>query len=322
MMNKQILTELQTAYERQREANHAEEARHAREAYAKCPELEQVAQARQELIYGSMRGILGGKQRYDDLPARMEVLNRRMEALLKQNGYPKDYLDPVYRCKACHDTGYVGEPVKEMCGCMQEAYFRRLYREVGLNDAENQSFERFDLSIFPDKPLPQYGCTQRQMMRVARDMCQEWAERFPKAQTRDLVLSGQSGLGKTYLLHCMAKVLLERGVSVMLISAFRFLELARKAHMTGDYSGLEPLKQTDVLMLDDLGSEPMMENITIVQLFSVLDERQSAGRSTVVSTNLNEKEIKERYTERVASRLLDKRHSAFIPFAGDDVRRG
>ena len=79
--------------------------------------------------------------------------------------------------------------------------------------------------------------------------------------------------------------------------------------------------EVQMLMLDDLGAEPLTENTTIVQVLHLLEERQQAGRSTVISTNLNEKELRERYTERVASRVLDRRHCTLIPLEGDDVRR-
>ncbi len=321
MMRKEILEQVQAEYAQRRAENAREEQRRRSEAQARCPELRQTLEARQELIYGSVRGILRGEKSYDDLPARMDVMNRRVASLLTQNGYPTDYLDPVYRCPKCKDTGYVGEPVREMCACMRAAYYARLYRAVGLGESAEQSFERFDASVFPDKPIPGMGCTQRQMMLVTRDMCRDWAEKFPNVQTRDLVLSGKSGLGKTYLLHAMAKVLLDRGFNVLLMSAYRFLDTARRAYFGGPQDGMDSLMNADVLMLDDLGAEPLMENITVVQLFNLINERQNAGRATVVSTNLNEKELRERYTERVASRLLDTRKSAFIPFQGDDVRR-
>ena len=167
------------------------------------------------------------------------------------------------------------------------------------------------------------GTTQRTMMKLALNKCKGWSESYPKVQTRDMVLTGKSGLGKTYLLHCMAKVLLERGYHVILLSAYRFLEIARRTYLGRDNGDgeMESLMEADVLMIDDLGTEPFMENITIVQLFNLLNERQLANRATIISTNLNEKDLRERYTERVASRLLDKRTCTVIPFAGEDIRR-
>lgn len=320
-MADEILRDLQTEYEQRRQMNAAEEMRRRDEAEQRCPEIGMLLAQRQNLIFDSMRGILAGQGSFDDLPQKMEVLNRRIGQLLTEHGYTADWLDPVYRCPRCKDTGYTGEPIRDMCDCMRSEYYKRLYQKVGLTDAAEQCFENFNLKLFSDAPLPGKSYSQRQMMTSARDKCMDWAEQYPQVKESCLLLSGKSGLGKTFLLRCMAKRLIDRGVNVLLMSAYRFLDVARRAYFGGPADELESLMSCDVLMLDDLGSEPLMENITIVQLFNLINERQLAGKATLISTNLNEKELRERYTERVASRLLDKRASLLIPFAGDDVRR-
>ena len=140
-------------------------------------------------------------------------------------------------------------------------------------------------------------------------------------RAEDLVLMGKSGLGKTYLMHCMARRLLERGRSVLMVSAYRFLEAARKAVFSRDSAELNSLIDADVLMLDDLGSEALVRNVTIETLFTLVNERQRAGRGMVISTNLSESEFRERYTERIASRLFDGQKCRLVPFYGADLRR-
>lgn len=251
-------------------------------------------------------------------------MNRRVTGLLTGAGYPADWLDPVYTCPLCRDTGYVGEPIRELCDCVRTQMNERLYQEVGLPGSGEECFERFDESVFPQTMLPGMQVTQRKMMTMIRAKCENWANTWPKCAARDLVLSGKSGLGKTWLLHAMAKRLLDRGHEVLIVSAYRFFELARKNRFSRQDqpdTGMLALMEAPVLMLDDLGTEPVMENVTIVELFNLLNERQRTGLSTVVSTNLNEKELRERYTERVTSCMLDKRTCIFIPFEGQDLRR-
>ena len=110
-------------------------------------------------------------------------------------------------------------------------------------------------------------------------------------------------------------------MNVLLISAYKFHEIARKAYMTGDSAPMEDLLSADVLMIDDMGAEPLMENITIVQWFNLINERQLRRKGTIISTNLMEDELRRRYTERIASRLLGGMGCKLIQFAGDDVRR-
>ena len=288
-----------------------------------CPEIGEVLQARQGLIFAGLRGILGGEAAAEDLPARMDVLNRRAASLLQQHGYPETYLNPVYRCPVCQDTGYVGDLVREQCECLRTAFYTRLYRQVGLGEAAEQSFERFDLNLFSGEKMPGKTYSQRDMMGVYRSKCQAWAESYPNVPVRDMLLMGQSGLGKTYLMHAMAKVLLQRGFSVMLVSAYRFLEMARKAYFAGGSANpteMDALMDADVLMIDDMGVEPLMENITISQWFNLINERQQRGKATLISTNLMEDELRRRYTERIASRLLNPLQCRLVQFLGDDVR--
>ena len=319
-MRSEILRELLAEYEEQRRANMREEDRRRAEVAEKCPEITALMDARQELINGNIRGMIGGAD-LGDLPQRMEVATRRIETTLEKNGWPKTYLDPVYRCRTCKDTGYAGEPIREMCDCLKGRLYERLYRAIGLGEDSSQSFDHFRLDIFPDRPIPGVPYTQRQMMRVIRDECERWVERFPQSETNDLLLMGQSGLGKTFLMRSMARRLVERGYQVLLISSYRFLEIARKAYFGQGVEELENVIGADVLFIDDMGVEPLMENITIPQWYNLINERQTRGRGTVISTNLMEKDLRARYTERIASRLLDPRQCRLLQFIGEDVRR-
>lgn len=329
-MRNEILRELLAEYDQLQQANYQEELRRRQVVGARAPQILSMLDERQRLISDSIRSIIErqmGKQPKgpviapEELPDRMALVNQRIEALLGQNGFPADYLDPIYRCKACRDTGYTGEPVREMCSCLRGRLFQRLYGEIGLNEAAEQSFECFDLNVFPEELLPGRTYSQRQLMARAREVCEQWADNYPNVQTRNILLMGQSGLGKTYLMHAMARRLLERGHEVLIMSAYRFLELARNAYFTNNPADIQALAEAEVLMIDDMGTEPLMENITIIQWFNLINERQTRGRGTVISTNLHIDELRERYTERIASRLLDNRQCQLIQLVGEDVRR-
>ena len=320
-MRNTILQELHAEYEQRRAENERENAQRRMQAEAACPEIGQLLEDRQNLILGSLLGILNGSAAAEDIPAKMDVLNRRISSLLKARGFPENYLDPVCRCPICKDDGYVGEPIRERCECFNQAFYRRMYKRMGLSESTEQTFDTFDLTLFSDEKLPGKGYSQRELMNAIQKTCRQYAENYPDVPVKNLLLMGQSGLGKTFLMHAMAKQLIRRGVNVLLISAYKFHEIARKAYMTGAGEELETLMAADVLMIDDMGAEPLMENITIVQWFNLINERQLAGRGTVISTNLMEDELRRRYTERIASRLMNNMQCRLIQFAGEDVRR-
>lgn len=321
-MRNTILQELHAEYEQRQMANQREEAERRRKAEAVCPEIGEVLSARQNLIFDTLRGILEGRATAQDIPAKMDVLNRRLTSLLRQHGFDETYLDPVCRCPVCQDTGYVGEPIREHCECFNQAFYTRMYQRMGLSGASSsQSFETFDLNVFSAEKLPGKTYSQRELMNVIRKTCEDYAEKFPAVPVKDMLLMGQSGLGKTFLMHAMAKALIRRGMNVLLISAYKFLEIARKAYLSGNPEEMSPLMDAEVLLIDDMGVEPLMENITIPQWFNLINERQLGGRGTVISTNLMEDELKRRYTERIASRLMNNAQCRLIQFAGEDIRR-
>lgn len=320
-MRNTILQELHAEYEQRQQQNQQEEARRRMQAEAACPEIGQVLDARQNLIFGTLRGILEGKASADDIPAQMEVLNKRISSLLRQHGFAETFLDPVCRCPVCGDTGYVGEIVREKCECFNQAFYARMYQRMGLSESTQQSFESFNPDVFSAEKLPGKTYSQRELMTVIRKTCENYADTYPNVAVKDMLLMGQSGLGKTYLMHAMAKRLIQRGQNVLIISAYKFLETARKAYMSGVNDDLDALMDADVLMVDDMGAEPLMENITIVQWFNLINERQLRGKGTIISTNLMEDELRRRYTERIASRLMNNTQCRLIQFAGEDVRR-
>ncbi len=252
----------------------------------------------------------------------MAALNARLREQLRAMGRPADWLEPICECPDCKDTGYVGETLRTECHCLRARCNRLLAAEALPEDEDGPSFERFDLTLFPDEKTPGLGgVSQRFIMDRAFSRCKAWAECWPEDRHATVLLTGKSGLGKTYLLRCMARLMAERGLRVQVLSAFRFMELARKCHMAAEPEAFDELLASDVVMLDDIGSEPMMNNITVVYLYTLIDERQQAGRATVISTNLSLSELQKNYSERIASRLSDQRSSLVIELLGDDIRR-
>ena len=319
-MREDLLNETEAEFTLLRARNEREELRRREQIAAEQPEINALVREREELIFGTLRNILKGPADAGDLPAKMEKLSAGIRAKLEEKGFPADYLAPVYRCPICKDTGRVGDLIKEPCICLKKAYQQKLREKIGLGSQRQETFETFDPQVFPDEKEPGRPFSQRDLMTIFRDDCKAWADAYPKQQTRDILLSGKSGLGKTFLLHAMADRLIERDVNVLIISAYRMLEILRKSYFDND-EGSADLLDTDVLMIDDLGSEPMMQNVTVEQLFNLVNERQTRGLSTVISTNLNLIEFRERYTERIASRLTDARYCMVLTLTGKDIRK-
>ena len=321
-MREDLLKELEDEYRQIRADNELEENARRRKIRTEEPEIDALVRERESLVFDTMRQILKGESATpDNLPERMENLNGRIRNKLQEKGYPADYLAPIYRCPLCRDSGRTGETIKEPCACLKKAYQRKLRDKIGLNSEKKETFETFNAGLFSKETIPGMSYSQRSLMEMVRDDCRDWAESYPDSRYRDILLTGKSGLGKTFLLHAMADRLIERDQNVLIISAYRMIEILRQNYF-GNEEGTTEMQDADILMIDDLGSEPLMQNVTVEQLFNLLNERRNRGLSTVISTNLDMSRFRERYTERIASRLSDPQRCMLITLVGEDLRTG
>lgn len=323
-MRENMMKEILSEYEAQREANRAEETRRLAYAAQADPAIGALVSERSRAFQNGARDALahpGDSMRISQaLTERIAALQAQLRRKLVAAGLDADFLQPVYQCTRCRDTGYVGEPLHERCDCFERKLRERVIGgDNGLNPAE--TFASFDASIFPDTPLGEHTAdTQRGLMERVRAFCEGYAEQYPHNMRPNLLFVGMSGLGKTFLLNCIGNHVQARGIEVFKLTAYQLIERVRASIFDHDRDAMPPLLDVPLLLLDDLGVEPLYNNITVEQLFSLLNERSLGGRHTVLSTNLMPDELSRRYTERVCSRLFDKRTSTMVMFKGKDVR--
>ena len=321
MTSEQIILQLQQEYAKRREDNLRLFEEKQADACAKCPGLYELITQRHVSVMQGVRATLltrGGGSGMS-MAERMAQYNRQIAQKLAEAKLPQDYLQPVYTCPVCRDEGYLYDPSRRMCDCFRQEFNRRLLAESGVG-SNAPSFEDFDETLFSDE-CDERGLSQRKAALLIRDVCTAYADQFPQTAARDLLLMGKSGLGKTFMLQCIARRVSERGHLPVYASAYRLFETARRAYMENDSDIMASFLNADLLLIDDLGTEPLMNNVTVTQLFNLLNERQMAGRHTVISTNLSMSELQERYTERVTSRFLDAASCRRLMFIGADIRR-
>lgn len=293
--------------------NRREEERRVAQVHETCPKIASLMDERRSgIFHGIQKALHGGIAA--DLPDRTQRINDRIDELLVEYGFPKDYLDPIYHCPLCRDTGFVGEGRKSFCNCVRSA-------SLNVFGQDEASFETYDDTVFPETQLNGLTLSQRAYMREIRRICEEYADQLPKARTQNLFLTGSSGLGKTFLMRAIARRAASRGVMTHLYTANDLLNRIRSDYFSRELTPESELYTVQLLLIDDLGTEPMWENITVEQLFALVDARLSRGLSTVISTNLSPVEVQSRYTERIASRLFDKRVCQALRLLGADVRK-
>jgi len=327
MVSRENLTrEALSDLEAQRAQNLETERARREEASGRSPAVARLLEQRQKLFYTGMRSAFAAPGRAQaistDMKRELEGINLSLRRELAACGLPEDYLQPVSRCPICRDTGYVGEPIREQCACLKRAVMEKLYRNEGLQGLERENFAAFDESIFPDTPIEGKKNTQRGYIRKIRAICEAYADSFAAGEGRGLLLSGTTGLGKTFLMNCIAQRVLERGYSVVVVSAYKLTELMRRYQFNGE--GEEQVRDMiacDLLCVDDLGSEPMIRGVTVSAIYHIINERRNANRAIVVTTNCDSDGLYEKYDDRVGARLCDAGRMQILQFVGEDVRR-
>ena len=211
-------------------------------------------------------------------------------------------MEPIYECSICNDTGVVNG---KMCNCLKTELNKRL----------NEQNKQYKLATFKD-------CSKdiSPNLHSAYEKAKLWCDKFPNSHILNITFSGSTGTGKTFLLECMASDLIEKGFNVIFVTAFLLNEECRKYHFSLP-SKVNEYMDCDVLIIDDLGCEPLLKNITIEYLFNIINLRQKRYKPTLISTNLSSNDILDRYDERIYSRLFNKNLSLNIAFNGIDMRK-
>lgn len=320
-----LLARAREALEQDRAANQAEQQRRTEQVYRDIPQVEQI----DDRLRGHMAELVRLTiSRPPDLAARLEALKEanldlqmRRAELLTAHGYPIEYLDEIISCPECQDTGLVNGV---LCACMERRYNHELTKELSaLLRNGNESFEQFDLNYYSDQPEAESGISPRQAMTIAFQACRHFAYSFPDI-SQNLLLRGGTGLGKTYLSACIARVVAEKGFSVCYDTAFSALEAFEKQKFSRSPEDAEAasvrvsrMLSCDLMILDDLGTE-MVTPMSVSALYTLLNSRLNAGLHTVISTNCTNEELERRYTPQICSRI----HGEFLelPFYGTDIR--
>ncbi len=294
-------------------------SRREEEIAAKIP---QAAALRRELARTSIelsKIILSGsgnaKEQLEELRQRNLYIQGRIQQLLKENGYPGDYLSLHPTCPLCGDTGYRGN---EKCECL-----KILLQELSVQDLNSRSplklssFSTFDLRYYPTEG--ENGVSPREVMSRIFDYCRDYAGRFSKTSP-SLLLIGGTGLGKTHLSLAIARVVIEKGFTVLYGSTQDFLRRIEAEHFNRsdtDEDTLGMLLNVDLLILDDLGVEFSSE-FNISTVYNIINTRLNEEKPTIINSNLTVQEMEKKYSQRIVSRLF----SAYdcLRLVGKDIR--
>ncbi|MGI6169243.1 MAG: ATP-binding protein [Christensenellales bacterium] len=298
-------------YRQRREHNRKLTQANREEAFRRLPELLQIEEEILAVSLQQWQSVLedpfAGEKTIDGAYGRIEALRRKKQKLLDQHPEEAFLLQPVYDCAECQDKGMIG---RRRCHCLVNAMIES--GQVNMPLIDRQTFDTFDLNVFPP------GSQREQMGRVFA-IFREYADAFPSVEKPNIHLFGGTGLGKTFLLSSLARAVLERGYRVSSFTAYRLIQRFLDFHL-GRSAGIDDILEADLLIIDDLGTEPIYRNVSREYLFTVINERICSCRPTVVATNLMADALMQQYGERVCSRLFDGQYTRVLRLEGKDLR--
>lgn len=293
------------------------------QAYQTVPQLKQLdMQLRRSMVYAAQAAFAqagNGQSIMEEAKQANLALQKQRQALLDAHFEP-GFLEQDALCPHCGGSGYIGST---MCRCLDALCRAEQKREVSLLSCGATSFADFRLDYYPDRTIPGTDINMRSAMAKTLDICKQYAQNFPAEQS-NLLFSGDTGLGKTFLSACIASAVTDKGHCVTYESAPRLFAQLEKARFAADPEQRSEAEACcgkyytcDLLIVDDLGTELSGQFVTSA-LYSLINERLLSGKATIISTNLNNQALEERYSSQILSRLRGSFRR--VTFVGDDIR--
>lgn len=330
-MTNEILNSLLKEYEQRkvREELTAEERKE--NLYNQIPRLRKIDDEINHYAISTTKNILN--KNHPSLTAlsdKIASLKMEKENILKQNHIDLNYLKPHYQCSICKDTGYIQKEnyKTEMCSCLKQKLLDISFNKSNMSNLDKENFSTFNEMLFSDEINPEkykFRISPRENIKKIRNKSLEFVQNFDNPDYKNLLFTGNTGLGKTFLSNCIANEVLKNGKTVLYQTAPVLLENIIDYKLSKQKSNLEDINksvlETDLLIIDDLGTETL-NNMKLSELFTIINTRilnlNHKITKTIISTNLNINEIFSKYEERIGSRIAG--YYDIYCFFGDDIR--
>ena len=294
----------------------AEREEHHRIAVAAVPEILETEEKMSSAGLATIKALGMGADDAKEYIRKLSEINLAAQTqrslLLKNAGFPENWLNVRYSCKKCEDKGFVNGI---MCDCFKELLKSLEYEKLCSNlPVNNCRFDNFKLDYYPEGA----GTSPRRRMESVLDFCKTYAAEFSQ-KSSSLLLYGHTGLGKTHLSLAIAGKVVEAGHGVIYSSAQNlFNKLEKEKFGRSDGNTEENILGSDLLIIDDLGAE-FTTQFTVSALYNIVNSRELEGKPTIISTNLTPEQLLSTYSERIASRILN--NYTLLRFDGTDIRQ-
>lgn len=331
-MANELLSKLLSEYEQRKITAELDLEKRKNQLYEKIPRLQEIEEELNNFAINTAKNILNGNQySLDDLNQKVNLLKLEKSQILKDNNISEDFLQPNYSCKICKDTGYIKNinNGSTLCPCIKQKLLDFSYNKSNITNLDKENFDKFNINIFSDKAEPEIykiNISPRQNMLSIKQKCIEFVQEFDNPNYHNLLFTGNTGLGKTFMSNCIANELIKNGKNVLYQTAPVLLETVidnklNKYKSTSQDDFYRNVLEADLLIIDDLGTE-CLNSMKLSELFTILNTRllnlNNKITKTIISTNLDINNIFKNYEERIGSRIVG--YYDIYYFFGNDLR--
>ena len=329
MFVESVLKTLLTQYNQKKLSAEYNATMRKQELYEKYPKLQELNDKLTKMAISTTKTLINhnDKKVLEELNTNIASLKEEKKQLLKKLNIAEDYFEPHYECPICKDTGYItnSDYTTSMCRCLKQKLYDIQYNKANISNLDTQNFEHFNDSLYSDKVEQEKYHTNispRENIHLIKDICLKFIENFDSKEQKNLLFTGNTGLGKTFLSSAIANELIKKGNNVLYQTAPVMLDAIidyrfGKANSTNI---LDSILNVDLLIIDDLGTE-CMNNMKFTELFNIINTRllnQNKITKTIISTNLSLKNLYSNYDERIVSRIVGNYDICY--FFGEDIR--
>lgn len=318
--SKEAITYVNDMFAKKRRKSAADLLEKKAELYSAVTRLREIEKELSECGLKTVRCVVSKGSDVKSVIANLREENLRLQQerseILSGLGLPHNYLEASYDCPVCKDEGFVNG---KMCNCYIKELKRYAYNTLNLNShLQLSDFSKFNLSYYPDTVPTGSNISVKNKMEQIYRFCVSYAENFSE-KSPSILMSGATGLGKTFLSLSIASAVIEKGYGVIYSSAQNLLNSLEKEKFSSSGSGaLDDVLECDLLIIDDLGTE-FSTSFTVAAVYNIINTRINTGKPVIINTNLSLSELQDTYSERIVSRLIGE--YTILKFVGNDIRQ-
>lgn len=330
-MDNQVYKLIQRRFSEKREKKDKEVLNTKNKIYEKYPLLRQLEDEKNMIAISTAKKIISlnniDKQiAEDNMSISLKKIDEKVDRELKRIGISKDYFLPKYDCKKCNDTGIITKNGKsEYCSCFKQEVINESFKQANMNKLKEENFNTFDIGYYSNNvDEKKYGMSKspRENIECIKNISINFANNILNPEQKNLLFTGNTGLGKTFLTNSIAKMAIENTNSVIYQTAPIFMDKLIEYKFSNDSTGFnkeqyQKIYDVDLLIIDDLGTETMTNN-KFTELFNIINTRLLNNKKMLISTNLTLNQLFNRYDERVMSRIIGD--FTICKFIGEDIR--